>query len=448
MWPILHRIPDDILSLLSHGGGGPQAIALLRRIQRSKHRLLILGVVDGAARGDHRHAEAVEQAYERLVEIERCAPQAVESVICYPAVGAWGRQVVEALSRDEPPPCDPARLGSVAAAAAVRAKAACEVRVPVSEGRVHLPSLGTLRVAAADGLALLRVDDAGRIAVAGREISTAETSPGWDMLCRLRAEANDRHFTVLLDDLDPYRWPAPTALESRLPEDDLRALRVHLATAWRILVDGHRNTADEVASIVSVLTPIQPPKRGQNSASSRDLFGTVALSPPADGLKLAETLAHELQHAKLSALLDATPLTLPDDGGRHYAPWRDDPRPVSGLLQGAYAYLGVSGFWRRQRLLHERGEQRLMAETRFARWRAAAYEVAGTLSRSGRLTPAGERFVAGMRSTLEPWLDEPVPPQAHMAARHEADVHRERWRAAHASVTAVADRSPGPPGRS
>jgi hypothetical protein len=39
----------------------------------------------------------------------------------------------------------------------------------------------------------------------------------------------------------------------------------------------------------------------------------------------------------------------PDDGQRYYAPWRADPRLASGLLQGTYAFLGVSGFWRCQR---------------------------------------------------------------------------------------------------
>lgn len=59
-------------------------------------------------------------------------------------------------------------------------------------------------------------------------------------------------------------------------------------------------------------------------------------------------MAHELQQLKRSALLDVAALTEPDDR-RCYAPWRDDPRPVSGLLQGAYAFLGVSSFRRTRR---------------------------------------------------------------------------------------------------
>jgi HEXXH motif-containing protein len=41
-------------------------------------------------------------------------------------------------------------------------------------------------------------------------------------------------------------------------------------------------------------------------------------------------------------------MTLPESGRRCYAPWREDLRPISGFLQGTYAFLGVSGFWRRR----------------------------------------------------------------------------------------------------
>ena len=30
---------------------------------------------------------------------------------------------------------------------------------------------------------------------------------------------------------------------------------------------------------------------------------------------------------------------------RVYAPWRPEPRPVVGLLQGVYAHLGIARFW-------------------------------------------------------------------------------------------------------
>ncbi len=44
-------------------------------------------------------------------------------------------------------------------------------------------------------------------------------------------------------------------------------------------------------------------------------------------------------------------------------------------------------------------------------------EAIETLAGSDALTPLGARFVGGMRRTVEPWLDEPVPQAAATAAR-------------------------------
>jgi hypothetical protein len=56
-------------------------------------------------------------------------------------------------------------------------------------------------------------------------------------------------------------------------------------------------------------------------------------------------LLHETQHSLLNAttyLFDL--IETPHTPG--YSPWRDDPRPTSGILHGAYAYLAVTRFWR------------------------------------------------------------------------------------------------------
>ena len=119
------------------------------------------------------------------------------------------------------------------------------------------------------------------------------------------------------------------------------------------------------------------------------------MSQPPDPDTCAVTLTHEVQHLKLCAVLDIVSLTLPDDGRRYYAPWRTDPRPVSGLLQGAYAYLGVTEFWRRQRQLAT-GAARLRADGEFALWRAGTARVIDALLSGDRLTPAGAVFVQGM----------------------------------------------------
>jgi HEXXH motif-containing protein len=145
------------------------------------------------------------------------------------------------------------------------------------------------------------------------------------------------------------------------------------------------------------------------------------MSLPPDPVICAVTLVHEVQHVKLGALLDFVTLTRPDDGRRYYAPWRDDPRPLHGLLQGTYAHLGVSGFWRRQREVS--GGSKL-ADVEFARWRAATALAVQTLRSSGQLTSRGLEFVSGIGGTLDPWLEEPVPDEAMTLARQAAESHR------------------------
>ncbi|MDV6287982.1 HEXXH motif-containing putative peptide modification protein [Streptomyces sp. UP1A-1] len=116
------------------------------------------------------------------------------------------------------------------------------------------------------------------------------------------------------------------------------------------------------------------------SASSGDSFGAMLISRPGSALALAETLVHEFQHSKLAALLHLFPLLDDDREERYYAPWRADPRHLTGLLHGAYAFTGVAGFWRDR-----------LAEPEHAE--VAAYHFALRLAPepAGRAHPADQR---------------------------------------------------------
>jgi HEXXH motif-containing protein len=216
---------------------------------------------------------------------------------------------------------------------------------------------------------------------------------------------------------------------NRLAAAGVAELSDALRAAWSVIPAA---SAAEVAAIVRVIVPYQGPEHGHVSTSSPQVFGTVAMSRHPDRYTCAETLVHETQHLKLCALLDLVALTRPDDGQRYYAPWRPDPRPASGLLQGAYAFLGVSGFWREQRQAAPEQETRQRAHAEFARWRDGAATVAGTLLGSGQLTGSGTVFVETMASVLEDWRREPVPPAALDVARRQAACHRAQWQAVNA----------------
>jgi HEXXH motif-containing protein len=417
-----HRLPARAFDVLA-AGGGAGAIGLLRRSQHSKHVLLLRGV-----------GERAPAAYDLLARAQRKDRDAVGAVVRYPAVGAWAYRTTLALrGGPQPPGASPDGLGNIAAAAAIRAGEPGEIPVSASDGRVVLPSLGAADVNVAvtgAGAATVRITPSGaqvRTAYGQVEIPPRyfEAAAGWRPL-RPVLPAGGEMAGILVDDVDPFRMPAaPDPAVAR----DLSTWRPAFAEAWNLLRGYHPGVAAEVAGMIGVAVPLATPPHGQVSSSSPEAFGAVAMSEPTDARSLAVTLTHEVQHMKLSAVLDLVPLAVPDDGSRYYAPWRDDPRPASGLLQGSYAYLGVTGFWRRQRAAATGADA--VADAEFARWRDSAALGCGTLLASGRLTPDGERFVRTMTATLRRWLAETVPEPARRLAAAENERHRARWEGRH-----------------
>jgi uncharacterized protein len=406
-----HRMPRDLFQSLARGEGGVAAVRALTAAQYSKHVILLRGVYEAARPGDRFAA----RGYELLADVQRRDPAAAEAVIAHPSVGAWA---LHTLRGDQPlPGAEPGGLAAVAAAAAMKAGLPAAIEVPVTAGSVMLPMFGA--AAASGQTAVVRTSPA-EVSSPGRRVAVAEGAPGWQGLRRLDAGS----LSVLLDDLDPFRMPAAADLASRLTGAETAGFGAALRDAWPLLGPA----ADEVAAAVRVIVPYVTPPAGHVSSSSPETYGTVAMSRQPDRYTCAATLVHEVQHVKLSALLDLVPLILPDDGRRYYAPWRSDPRPLSGLLQGAYAFLGVSAFWRRQRQATD-DQVRRRAAAEFARWREGAAVVVATLRSSGRLTAAGQDFVDEMAQVLDAWRREPVPEDALAAAQREAELHLARWQA-------------------
>jgi HEXXH motif-containing protein len=425
----IHRMPQRLFDALAAGEGGAESIRELAAAQYSKHVILLRGVLATAEAAGAQQAQLASQGYELLAAAQRHDPAAANAVVRYPSVGAWALRTASGLSDGTTiPAAEPSGLCAIAAAAALRAGLLSEIDVPVNSGVVTLPSLG---VASVDGEHAVVRNDAGtrRIVWPGGRIDLSSDSQsealGWSGIRHIRAGPLE----LRVDDVDPFRMPAAPYLASRLPAEEVEAWGGTFQQAWQLLEQHHPSIASEVQAAISVVVPLQAPSSGRVSSSSPETFGAIALSEPSDPCTLAVTLAHELQHLKLSALLDIVPLTRPDDGRRFYAPWRDDPRPVSALLQGAYAFLGVSGFWRDQRHL-ESGDAGIRANAEFARWRSAAAQVVATLRSSERLTPAGLDFVQGMSQTLAAWQDDPVPREARTLAQHETEQHLALWQSA------------------
>lgn len=421
-----HAIPRDLFDALAAGGGGPEAIRELTAAEHSKHVLLLRGVVNAAQAAGAEQAWFARQGQDLLGVVGRHHPHIVARTLRYPSVGAWAVRTLRVLRGDAAAPgAQPARLAAVAAAAAVRSGIDAEVHVRPDAGEVILPSLGAAQVDA--DIAMVR-SSAGRAEIRwadGRvEIPSdpQRDAPGWRGVHRVRAGNLD----VGLDDLDPFRMPAVIGLAPRLNAGEAAEWRSAIQQGWHLLAADHPEVAAEVAAAISVVVPLSQGAHGQQSSSSPETFGAIAMSHPPDAVTCAVTLTHEVQHLKLCALLDIVSLTMPDDGRRYYAPWRDDPRPISGLLQGAYAYLGVTRYWRTQRHLDTDPAQ-LRADSEFARWREGTTRVIDTLLSSRRLTAAGLDFVQRMSKTVTGWRAEPVSARARAIALLQSRRHLARW---------------------
>ncbi|MFC5754389.1 HEXXH motif domain-containing protein [Actinomadura rugatobispora] len=424
-----HRPPAEIVREMAAGAGGVPAMRMLGDIQTSRHLLLLRGVAELArASGRPGTAGRVGAAYRMLADLQTAHPEAVRQVVRHPAVGAWAGQAIREARRDGTSR-GLERLGALAAAAAIRAGTGATVTVPVTGGKLMLPSVGMAALPGRVPSATVRVAGAGAVVEApGARVAIpadwGREAPGWLGLRRLTVSSEGLSLDVLVDDLDPYRLPA-VPLRGRLPDAELARWRDDLAAAWRWLVRRHRPTAEEAGAGIRVVTPLADRGSSRSSASSREVHGSVAFSSTGDARALALVLGHEVQHVKLAALIEAVPMIRPGHDGRYYAPWREDPRPVYSLLQGAYAHLGVTAFWRRERRWSP-GD--LHAHAEFERWRAAALlACASLLSRDG-LTPAGVDFVREMSGTLSSWgREEPVPAPARRMAHREAARHQALW---------------------
>ena len=64
-------------------------------------------------------------------------------------------------------------------------------------------------------------------------------------------------------------------------------------------------------------------------------------------VQVADILVHEASHVRMRSLHGFDPLLEGPDPDAHPSPWRADPRPLSGLLNGLHAFLNVLRFFQR-----------------------------------------------------------------------------------------------------
>ncbi|MDL2078820.1 HEXXH motif domain-containing protein [Streptomyces sp. GXMU-J15] len=431
-----HRLPSSGLEELSCGEGGPATVDLLLAAERSR-RLLLLRMLDDAT--------DLGPAWDLLSAAQLRAPDVVDELLMYPQTGMWLatalRRLRGSLPQDEPPlSVVLGHISCLAAVAALRAELDFAIEVPVRHGRVPLPTLGCAELPTTEpwSTATLRAQ-AGRTTLTAPGATVTVPSPpdtpapGWRPLRLLSLGPATHRLTLALDDIDPYRtYPTPTEPDP-LSEEAAEQWRRLLERAWTVLLDEQPRTAEAMRRGLLSLTPGPARERFRpRSVTAGDAFGGIESSEPDDAVQLAVTLVHEFQHTKLGGLLHLTPLLTEEASETPelwYAPWRDDPRPLDGLLQGIYAFVGIARFWRTHRLAS--GAATPTAHFEFALWRTHVTTALRQVHRHERLTPVGAQLLDRLYALCTRWLDEPVPETPLALARACAADHTTRWRAHH-----------------
>lgn len=430
-----HHLTDAAFSALASGYGTGEEIRQLIAGQQTVRRRLLAEVLR-AARDSRAHAEAAAL----LLDLDSSAPQALGTVLAHPYTRVWAVRCLEALRGGEAASADLDHINALALAAAYHAGVGAQFDLTVRDGAVHLPTLGAALVPGRSRV--LARNDGGKLTFdaeasnsAGNCLIVEPGSPSPEALRRWWQPVRvfeARGYRVRLEDTDPYRdchnWPA----DQRLSDDGARRWQAFFTEAVALIGADYTAYDDAMRTGLSTLMPIAPRSgRGDASAAARQAFGSIGAALPATPAALALLLVHEFQHVKLGAILDLFDLfDKSDTARRHYAPWRPDPRPLEGLLQGAYAHIGVTDYWRirRHRVAAQEPEMR-QAEAQFARWRVHTAEAMDVLLGSGSLTPLGIRFVEAMRDTVAPWCDERVSAAALDAAHEASRAHRAAYEA-------------------
>ncbi|MDC2958495.1 HEXXH motif-containing putative peptide modification protein [Streptomyces gilvifuscus] len=345
---------------------------------------------------------------------------------------------------------DLAHFSAVAAAVAARAGVAYAVRLSAHGGRLVLPGLGALRVDGAEPVAVDVVHRHGRLTLRGPGAADVSVfledgfgawsdSRAWHPAYALPGLLPDGA-PLPLEDFDPYRAapgdPQCYGLTGPATLDDGERknwLQAWSGTAGALLLSGERRLT-EAATLLRCLVPLATPdrataeaRRGSCSATRSEAFGAVLSSTPPDATRLAATLVHELHHAKLAVVSEMMTLHHADGQARYFAPWRPDPRPYDGLLQGAYAHLALADFHQRRAL---DGSDRAHLDTdwsQFARYHAQVGAALPGLVGSAELTRPGRRLVEFMVDAHARMGEHPAPRAHAVRALEYVRTARRLW---------------------
>lgn len=430
---------DAVRRLLIPSGNDP--IVSVLRAKQYERTIVTLAAIRGSLLADAPSLMEQTGFLDALQFISE-APAAVQShILSYPSVAFWIDVCAELLRRR------------------------AHTRFPDLHLATHLESFGTISLAVAKESGrpfscVTRVDRSGRLVLPGTgsyyELRGAD--PYERVSVRISGDALEyaNRPEAMTGGIVRHDIPTIDGIELNAVDNDLRLpgrcdftfeqeVRGNTVIRWsspltqsrRWIEESDSLLAQEITSSMRCIVPLVTANPQVHvSATFREAPGLIALSWTPDTPVLAEAIVHEYHHSKLNTLLTVDPLIAgPTEQSLFYSPWRPDPRPLLGLLHGAFVFHAVLHFWMgcfRARIPlfnEERLRQRLYLVQR------QAGEALTTLAELAELTDCGNLLVEELIARVDQYREVVFPePRVRRGIDRLMAEHRAQWLAENGDV--------------
>lgn len=449
--PSIAFSPDELL-VLGTGSYTSTQLAKLCLGQRSKRNLQIAASISlaGSRSVNPIDRSRLNELVTMFEKLDRTAPQALERAIMYPLTGPRIALMLSTLLESDDGDSFLASIDTFARivlSAAIFAEETFEADIPVGVGNVVLfPELGgALFLNADEGSYVHASVSAGACVVTTSSGSVllefdqtlisviVSNKAEWRLFSRLVAEADGISSSLEVNDVDPfglYGYANGFPLQI-LSDETVNEWQEIYQSTWRFLVHHHRSQAIAMSTVLHLVVPQVLPAgfKPTTSATVSESFGSLITAKPVDAASCGETLIHEFHHAKLSAIMDIQQLCSEDSRRLYYAPWREDARPLNGLLQGAYAFMGIATYWNVVRKFSVNETARSRGEYQVAVLRdQVAIALEQVISDERSLSSDGQHFVNGMAKQLAVLQDEKISSHVMQEAKRLNETVFATWK--------------------
>jgi len=169
------------------------------------------------------------------------------------------------------------------------------------------------------------------------------------------------------------------------------------------LIGFHEPSLDLVDDYTWFVVPLQNDRTGFFSSMSFNNLPNAVYTTQHSELMFAETLVHESDHHWLYSLSRSESFWIVPEHEQqalYRSPWREDPRPLDGILRGASAFVKVGSFWASLALsLPKHHNSQGWIEARAVLSNFQAVDALQTVTKFGGLSKCGQELVDNLKQT-------------------------------------------------